>query len=323
MKKLTVLFAAVIIATAANAAGWCSLRSVANQYDDNIYFEIAAQFDRSKLEQPSYELMFNVYFYDEWLNALVSDDGSYESANGQVAVSYSPYILTAGDTNPIINVCIPVDELHLKKGMSKIYYAVEIFAIVNGEYRSIATTEPRLLELDPAIVRAINEKSDEQQNQSRPAPQPEPQPAPAPEPEPNYVEPVVVEPVYAASEPEEAVVDTVVIIEEPKPKTKVKKQPAQEKAVAKTFRKTFRNSWDEDMWEEMRFFDNGSVEHVRVFKGVPAVVKKGSYIVYEVADSPDLRVRIGWNSGATETDWRLPAASNTLLNGKKEWRPVK
>ena len=319
MKKLSLLFASIVFAIPVFAADWCSLRAVASQTGDNVCVEIVPEIDWTKSGVDNLDLLVAVYFYDEWMNALMSDDKLYEAANGQVAAN-SPCELRSTDSDPSLEICMPIEQLHLGSGEHKLYYTVEIFRYAGDYCESLASTQPYLLKvkmstgLDGRVAEMVAEN------------------------EPQYVEKEVAidkHPENQKTVTKEGVRDIsrpiakeVVSVEDPHATVKSsvsKKKKKDEKAVSRTFSRTYRNVWDDEMCEEMRFYQNGKVELFRIFKGYDEnFIKEGTYILNTVEGSPRITIHIDWKTADSEKSWTLGGSSkdHSLFKDKQVWKPV-
>lgn len=293
MKKLSVLFASIVFAFSASAAEWCSLRAVASQTEDKVCCEVVPEIDWSKSGVNNLDLLIAVYFYDEWMNALKSDDKLYEAANGQVAAN-TPYSLDSSVSDPSLDICIPIDQLHMGKDGGKLYYTVEVFRIVGGTYESLASTQPHLLKVNTASKPDAGVDDIDARMQQY-----------------NEVEKEMDELFEIAEAAARVSAGN---------KTKKEGRP-----VSTTFRRTYRNVWDDDLCEEMRFYKNGKVELFRIFKGYDEnFIKEGTYILNSVEGSPRITIHIDWKTEDSEKTWKLGGSSrdHSLFKDKQEWKPV-
>lgn len=115
--------------------------------DPGLGFVVMPKVDWKSVKTQHLATMTVVYFYDAEGDPLVSDDGAYESADGQVCAS-TEVDLYRGEDRPLINFRIPYGELELSSGEHKLKYCITMFAVRGGKTEILAQTDLRTLSVD-------------------------------------------------------------------------------------------------------------------------------------------------------------------------------
>lgn len=162
MKKTILFLAALAIALSApfsaRAADICTLAVTAEDCGDSLCFHITPQVDWNKIGSCDFDLLLAVYFCDRWKQPLKSTDGNYQAIDGQVSANVRLHRRI--DSSDPITVCIPKAELNLPVDDSTLYYHVEAFRFIDGQFEHIGRSPQTIFELSGTVPQVVKPEND-------------------------------------------------------------------------------------------------------------------------------------------------------------------